>query len=141
MIDDFETEPDPDRYPDPRTKATECIEMMGLAPAIWSIGNAPEMLGEPLADGVFGPCERPDEPFLFRSWVTHRPFGFGVQIGRKGEPALRTLWLDGEELLNALVQAGIAHITGDNLKWVGPGEDPRPQAVTVPDTVPDDLDK
>ena len=136
----------PDDLPDPRAHVTAAIELQGVATAIWGFSAAPPMVGDPLVDGAVTRADEDDQPILddvyvFSAAITRgpTPFGIVVQLGRDGEQPLRTMWLDGSQLLNILVSAGVAHITGEGLTWNGPGPDPT-GPVTIPDTVPDDLE-
>lgn len=126
--------------PDPREHITTAIELQGIVTAVWGFSAAPPMVGDPLVDGCVTREDQPDDAYVFSAGITRgpSPFGIVVQLGRNGEQPLRTLWMDGSAVLDAMVSAGLAHITGEGLSWVGPGPDPT--VMTVPDTIPDDLE-
>lgn len=86
------------------------------------------MSGEPFCEGSVEPCDCDGtrRRYLFRAGETDDPMGMVVQVGHADEPPLRTMWLDYANLLEVMVHAGIAHITGEGLVYQGPGEDPRP---------------
>ncbi len=132
------------RHPDnPREhlERADGIVIDGVLVHAWPFGQSPGIgVFADVADGAMHAKDNPDDVFVFRSGIS-TPFGLVVQIGRQDDVVLRTLWLDGEQLLRAVVEAGIAHITGTGLAWQGDGESPALNPdVMIPDTVPDNLE-
>jgi hypothetical protein len=132
----------PDEVDDPFETMDEGLGLTGVMAAVWPYGKGPRLMCDIIADGALAPVDTPDEMYVFRAGLTHgrSPFGVVVQVGRTGEAPLRTMWIDGQALTKVMIEACIAHITGEGLQYVGEGDDPR-QPVTIPDTLPDALDQ